>query len=142
MKPGQLEALLRYRMEQAHESLWEAEILIGESALRGAVNRAYYAMFYALLALLATKQLGTSKHSGAISLFDREFVKPGLFPRALSRALHLAFDRRQQYDYGEMVPLTHQVAQETLLDARTFVTSIEAYLRGSGYLVDAQQEGE
>jgi uncharacterized protein (UPF0332 family) len=142
MKPEQLEALLRFRMAQAHESLREAEILLGESALRGAVNRAYYAMFYALLALLATKQLGTSKHSGAISLFDRAFVKAGLFPRALSRTLHLAFDRRQQYDYGEMAPLNRQVAQETLADARTFVMSIEAHLRGSGQLVDAQREGE
>jgi uncharacterized protein (UPF0332 family) len=98
-------------------------------------------MFYALLVLLATVQLGTSKHSGAISLFDREFVKAGLFPRALSRGLHLAFDRRQQTDYGERVPLSHQAAQETLLDARTFVVSIEEHLRGSGVLVDAQQEG-
>jgi uncharacterized protein (UPF0332 family) len=80
MKPEQLEALLRYRIEQAHETLWEAEILLNESAWRGAVNRAYYAMFYALLGLLATKQLGTSKHSGAISLFDHEFVKTGIFP--------------------------------------------------------------
>jgi uncharacterized protein (UPF0332 family) len=75
VKPEQLEDLLRYRIEQAHETLREAEILLGEEALRGAIDRAYYAMFYALLALLATRQLGTSQHSGAISLFDREFVK-------------------------------------------------------------------
>ena len=64
MKPEQLEALLRYRIEQAHDTLREAEILLNAAALRGTINRAYYAMFYALLALLATKQLGTSKHSG------------------------------------------------------------------------------
>ena len=89
MKPEQLEDLLFYRIEQAHETLREAEILLNESALRGAINRAYYAMFYALLALLATKQLGTSKHSGALALFDREFVKAGVFPRELSRSLHM-----------------------------------------------------
>jgi uncharacterized protein (UPF0332 family) len=80
MKPEQLEDLLRYRMEQAQETLREAEILLNEDAWRGTVNRAYYAMFYALLALLATRQLGTSRHSGALSLFDREFVKQGVFP--------------------------------------------------------------
>src|SRR5512139_332201 len=106
MKPKQLEDLLRYRMRQAYETLREAEILLKESAWRGTINRAYYAMFYALLALLATRQLGTSKHSGALRLFDREFVKTGLFPRELSRALHLAFERRQSHDYGEMVPVT------------------------------------
>jgi uncharacterized protein (UPF0332 family) len=81
--PEQLEALLRYRIEQAHETLREAEVLLDESALRGTVNRAYYAMFYALLALLATKQLGTSRHSGALALFDREFVKPGRMHKLL-----------------------------------------------------------
>lgn len=142
MNPEQLEALLRYRIEQAHETLRESEILLGEAALRGAVNRAYYAMFYALLALLATRQLGTSKHSGALSLFDREFVKAGLFPRELSRALHQAFDRRQQYDYGEMASLSQEIAQRTLLDARMFVAAIETHLRAAGHLATAQKEGE
>jgi len=47
MMPEQLNALICYRIEQAHETLREADILFGQSALRGTVNRAYYAMFYA-----------------------------------------------------------------------------------------------
>ncbi len=82
-------------MEQAYETLKEAEILLKEKSLRGTVNRAHYAMFYALLALLATERLGTSKHSGAIGLFDKEFVKTGKIPKELSKSLHLAFDRRR-----------------------------------------------
>ena len=138
MKAEQLEHLLRYRMEQAHETLREAEILLNESALRGTINRAYYAMFYALLALLATRRLGTSKHSGALTLFDREFVKTGEFPRELSRSLHLAFDRRQTHDYGEMVRVTRQIAEEALADARAFVAAIESYLCSAGHLAAAQ----
>ena len=42
---------------------------------RGALNRVYYAMFYAVPALLASRQLSASKHSGAIALFHRKFVK-------------------------------------------------------------------
>lgn len=134
MKAQQLDALLRYRMEQARETLREAEILLGEEAWRGTVNRAYYAMFYALLALLATQQLAPSRHSGAISLFDREFVKAGPFPRRLSRSLHLAFERRQTHDYGELVPITGEIAAESLADARTFVDAVESHLRSIGYL--------
>ena len=133
MKPEQLVALLRYRMEQAHESLHEAEILLEASAFRGTTNRAYYAMFYGLLALLATVQLGTSKHSGAISLFDREFVKTGIFPREMSRHLHLAFDRRQKYDYGEMVVITEEKATQGLADSRAFLVAIESYLTDAGH---------
>ena len=72
MNPELLVSLLRYRLEQAHETLREAEILLAQAAFRGAVNRAYYAMFYVILALLATRGLGTSKHSGVLALFDRE----------------------------------------------------------------------
>jgi uncharacterized protein (UPF0332 family) len=142
LKPEQLEDLLCYRMEQAHETLQEAEILLNASALRGAVNRAYYAMFYTLLALLATKQLGTSKHSGALALFDREFVKTGVFARELSRSLHLAFDRRQTHDYGEMTQVSRQIAEETLMDAQTFVAAVESYLRSVGHLADLQERDE
>lgn len=134
MNPEQLGALIRYRMEQAYETLREAEILLDESALRGTTNRAYYAMFYALLALLATKQLGTSKHSGALRLFDREFIKPGLLPKALSKSLRLAFNRRQTHDYGEMIDVDQQLAEEAVTEAKTFVAAIEAYLQAEGHL--------
>ena len=139
MKPEQLEDLLCYRMEQANETLREAEILLNESALRGTINRAYYAMFYALLALLATRRLGTSKHSGALALFDREFVKTGVFPREFSRSLRLAFDRRQTHDYGEVAQVNRKIAEETLSDAKTFVAAIESHLRSVGYLATAEE---
>ena len=129
MKPEQLVALIDYRLEQAHETLREAEILLNESALRGAINRAYYAMFYSVLALLATKRIGTSKHSAIIAAFDREFVKTGVFTRDLSRSLHLAFDRRQTHDYGEMIQIDRQTAADTLAEARAFVLNVEAYLQ-------------
>ncbi len=121
-------------MDQAYETLREAEILLAESALRGAINRAYYAMFYALLALLATKQLGTSKHSGALSLFDREFVKTDLFPRDLSRSLRLAFNLRQTQDYKEMADVDQATAETTLSDAKIFVDMLKTYLQTNGYL--------
>lgn len=133
MKPEQLAALISYRLEQARETLREAEILLNESALRGAINRTYYAMFYAVLALLAIKRIGTSKHSAIISAFDREFVKPGVFDRELSRTLHLAFDRRQTHDYGELIQIDRQTAEEMLANARIFVSQIEAYLNASEF---------
>jgi len=126
--------LVRYRMRQADDGLREAIILRDADAQRGAVNRAYYAMFYALLALLATRQLGTSRHSGAISLFDREFVKTGVFAPDLSKALHLAFDRRQIHDYGEMVDIDGGDSDEAIADATRFVDAVRKYLSDLGML--------
>lgn len=134
MSKDQLAALLEYRIQQANETFHEAEILFNQSAYRGTINRAYYAMFYSVLALLATKKLGTSKHSSVIGLFDREFVKTGFLPRDLSRALRLAFDHRQTHDYGELIEIDEEVAQETLNDSKAFISAVESYLRSTGYL--------
>lgn len=66
--------LIRYRLASARETLAEAESLLRDDHRRGAKNRIYYAMFYATLAMLALRNLSSSKHSGAISLFHREFI--------------------------------------------------------------------
>lgn len=125
-------ALVKYRLLEATETLTEAEILRDAGSYRGAVNRAYYAMFYALLGLLATRQLVSSKHSGAIALFDREFVKTGIFPPELSRSLHLAFQRRQRHDYADIERPDVQIANESIHDARRFVEAIRDYVNTLG----------
>jgi uncharacterized protein (UPF0332 family) len=132
MSPEQLEDLVRYRLGQAAETIAEALLLRDAGAFRGAVSRAYYAMFYALLGLLAARQLGTSKHSGAIAMFDREFVRTGIFGPELSRSLHLAFQRRQECDYGEVVHPDLQTANESIAEAKRFVTDIRSYLAPHG----------
>jgi len=68
------QALIQYRLSQAKDSIREAEVLLGGAmSFRSVMNRLYYALFYAVLALLQEKKIGTSKHTGAIALFDREF---------------------------------------------------------------------
>ncbi|HEX6899157.1 MAG TPA: HEPN domain-containing protein [Thermoanaerobaculia bacterium] len=124
---------MSYRLEQAVETLHEASLLLDQSAWRGAQNRAYYAMFYAVLALLATRQLSSSKHSGVLGLFDREFVKPGLLPKELSRSLRLAFNRRQSWDYGEVGELDPEEITEMVAEAKLFVQAIEEFLREGGF---------
>ena len=56
-----VKALLRYRLEQADESLESAKLLYEHQKFRSAISRAYYAMFYAVLALLANQTSTTSQ---------------------------------------------------------------------------------
>ena len=128
MTDRQLRLLVEYRLTEAEETLREAEILLNQSAFRGSINRSYYAMFYAVLGLLATRSLGTSKHSGVIGLFDREFVKTGLLSKELSRSLHRAFDERQASDYGEMLEPDQELAALLLTQAQVFVRGIKTQL--------------
>ncbi len=123
-----IQALVVYRLEQADESLDAARILLDKRLDRSAVNRAYYAMFYAVLALLATRKRETSKHGGAISLFDKEFVKPGIFTKDFSRWLHDAFDLRQRSDYVRDFKVTREEAEATLKRAVSFVEGVKITL--------------
>ncbi|MGC1305671.1 MAG: HEPN domain-containing protein [Phormidesmis sp.] len=129
----QLHLLVKYRLAEAQETLREAKLLLGCSAFRGSINRSYYAMFYALLGLLATRGLGTSKHSGVISLFDREFVRTGVFSKELSRSLRRAFDERQANDYGEMLEPDQALSTELLERAQVFVDEIKIQLTKVGF---------
>lgn len=124
MKP-EITALAAYRLEQADEALKSTQILIDHTQYRSAVNRAYYAMFYGVLALLAISESQASKHSGAISLFDRDFVKTGKFDKAFSRWLHEAFELRQESDYQELVAVSGEEAQTVLEHARLFVAGVK-----------------
>lgn len=78
----EIKALVGYRLHEARETLEEAVILRFRQKNRGAINRVYYSMYYAVLAVLASRGLSAAKHSGAISLFHREFVKSGAIPVA------------------------------------------------------------
>ena len=82
-------------MQQATESLEEAHYLFnGGKSLRSVANRAYYGMFYAVLALLIYEPYASSKHSGVLAYFNKHFVKGGLFPESLGRTLSKAFELR------------------------------------------------
>ena len=85
-------------------------------------------MFYGVLALLATRGLGTSKHSGAIALFDREFVKTGLFPKNLSGWIHDAFEKRLEADYADMAQVNRDDAVSLLQEGTDFVAAVRTYL--------------
>jgi uncharacterized protein (UPF0332 family) len=119
------EALVRYRLEQADESLESAQLLSDNGKCRPSVSRSYYAMFYSVLALLIKKGLRISKHTGAISAFNREFVKKGIFDKELSSWLQQAFDLRQRADYRELFMVSPERAEKVLKQARTFVNEVK-----------------
>lgn len=123
------EALIRYRLDMAQATLKDAQLLHGQGgSLWSVVNRAYYAMFYAALALLTSIGRGASKHGGVIALFDQHFVKSGILPREMSKWLHKAFDLRQIGDYREFIVLTEDQAEEGLRWAKDFVARAEEFL--------------
>lgn len=131
MKPEEIDILIKYRLEQAQAALDDAKYLFdGNRSPQSIVNRSYYAMFYAALALLQKISKVPSKHSGVISLFDKEFVMKGIFTKDLSKDFHKAFELRQTIDYKIIKPITLDRAKESWNKAVYFVQDIERYLLG------------
>jgi uncharacterized protein (UPF0332 family) len=123
-----LQSLINYRLKEAEDSVKEAKVLLDTGmSLRAVMNRLYYAMFYAVLAILQEKQTGTSKHYGVISMFDKEFIKTGIFDKELSKALHRAFELRQKGDYMEQVEITQADIDEIFPATLDFVEKIKKY---------------
>ena len=111
-----------------------AQLLLTQDSLRAAVNRSYYAMFYAVLSLLALQRKETSKHSGAISLFDRGFVLPGMFSKELSSVLHYAFRQRLAADYAVSSTVQADEVQQLCNEAQTFIAWVKEHLTQEGAL--------
>jgi uncharacterized protein (UPF0332 family) len=128
----ELAALVQYRMEQADAALSDAKYLLdGNRSAQSVINRAYYAMFYAGLALLQKTGKVPSKHAGVIGLFDTEFALKGIFPRELSRDFHKAFELRQVSDYRALQSPSWETGRETLERATRFVRAVREYLSGT-----------
>jgi uncharacterized protein len=120
--------LAKYRMGKAKEVLIEAEDSYKQNHFGLAVNRSYYAMFTSARALLALKEMDSSKHSGVLSLFNQHIVKTSLFPTEFSKFLREAKDIREDADYGDFVKITQEDAKTQIDNAERFVEEAERAL--------------
>ena len=80
MKAEESLALISYRLERSRESLRAAEIMFENNMLTFSMNRVYYAMFYAVQALLVSREVSFSKHGQVKAYFNREMIKTGILP--------------------------------------------------------------
>ena len=126
-----LDQLFKYRLEQADSTLSDAKKMLAQNiGPRSIVNRCYYAMFYATIALFLKSgiTITTSKHSGIIGTFDVEFILTERIEKKYSKMLHRMFDKRQEFDYRELTMVTLQDAQNALFTAEEFIAKIKGFL--------------
>jgi uncharacterized protein (UPF0332 family) len=123
------QTLVEYRLTEARESLAEAKVLLREKmSNRSVMNRLYYAMFYAVLAVMQDKQIGVSNHLGVIAACDREYVKNMIFDKIFSKALHRAFELRQKGDYMENTVISDNDVGGLMVTATDFLRTVESFL--------------
>ena len=125
----QRQALIQYRTEQAKASVNEAQVLIDNQMYRAAVNRIYYGMFYAVLALGLKHQFETSKHGQLIGWFNKKFIKEKVIDRKYGKILREAFEFRQQGDYATFIEFTKDDVIDKFSDMKEFISVIDNNLK-------------
>jgi len=121
-------------IERARQMLKVAERNLADGFCGSAINRAYYAIFYAANAMLATQGLSRSRHSGVIAAFRLRFVKPGFIEVEYGDIYGRVMDDRHISDYDVEAVIEPDRARTDLDDARCFVDRIERYLREGDWL--------
>lgn len=112
---------VRYWLAKARECLASAEDEARSGRLSFAVNRCYYAVFYAASAALLARGKRFVKHSGVRAAVHRDLVKPGLLPEDLGRIYDRLFHDRQQGDYIEFVSFDAEDVGNTIGESRHLV---------------------
>jgi uncharacterized protein (UPF0332 family) len=120
--------LIKYRIQQAYDTVAEVEFQIANNYLNTAVTRIYYGMFYILLALALKHNFKTSKHQQLIGWFNKEFVKSGKVDTRLGSIIHKAFEDRTDSDYGIFVEFEKAEVQKKLEEMKEFIIKIEKFI--------------
>jgi uncharacterized protein (UPF0332 family) len=123
--------LIKYRIEQARDTIEVVDLLIENDKLSTAVNRIYYGMFYSLLALALKFNFETSKHQQLIGWFNKEFIRTGLIEKEYGRILRDAYENRTSGDYDSFVVFDRTEVLLLFSDMKSFIEQLEIYIRSS-----------
>ncbi|MDD2402115.1 MAG: HEPN domain-containing protein [Clostridia bacterium] len=131
---GSIKELSVYRFSKAREDAKAAEIMLIEAIFKASINRSYYAIFHAMRAVTILKGFDSSKHSGIIAYFNKEFIKTGEFDKIYSKIVKAASLLREKSDYEDFYVASKQDAIIQLDNAKQFVIIVEEYLKRKGIL--------
>ena len=125
---GSLKELAGYRLARAKEMLSAAESNLEIGQYKTSLNRSYYAVFHAIRSVNVLKEFDSSKHSGVIAFFTKEYLKTEILDRNLAVIIKDSSLCREKSDYDDFYVAGHAEAEEQLKNAKYFVNEIEEYV--------------
>lgn len=125
---GSITELSKYRYERALEELKNAKEVSNAGSYKLALNRSYYAIFYAMRAVNVLDEFDSSKHSGVIAHFNQHHVKTGDFEKVASKIIQNAMEMREYADYEDFFVASKKDAEEQISKAEQFLGYVSVYL--------------
>lgn len=124
-----MEALAAYRFQRAESTLTEVPFLKQQGYYNTAINRLYYACYYAAVALLIKNNLNPSTHAGVKQMLGMHFVATGRLSRELGRCFSLLFERRHSSDYDDFAYSSEKEIDELMPKAKDFIDAVGNLLK-------------
>ncbi|GHT40676.1 DNA-binding protein [Bacteroidia bacterium] len=121
--------VITHRMQRAEESLHHADILIADSAYNAAINRLYYACYYAVSALLLKHSFEYRRHHGAKTLFHQHFIATKRIDIKHSVFYSHLFNSRNEGDYADFIYFDAETAADYRAKATAFILAIQDELK-------------
>ncbi len=125
---GSLKELAGYRLARAKEMLAASESNLEIGQYKTSLNRSYYAVFHAMRSANALKKFDSSKHSGVIAFFTKEYLKTEILERNLAAVIKESSLCREKSDYDDFYVAGREEAEEQLKNAKYLVQKIEEYV--------------
>ncbi len=117
--------LISYRIQRALETLEEAEYNAAGNYFNAAVNRLYYAVYYAASALMLDNNIDSSTHAGIKSMLGLHFIKTGRLEPKYGRIYQQLFENRQSGDYEDFVYCDKELYECLRPQAIDFIEKIQ-----------------
>ena len=128
MLPEQKIEISKARFDHAKECLQDAKLLLAGESYRSAANRAYYAIFHAMRAVLALDGVDMKHHSGIISEFRKRYIKAGAVDTSLSGIISELSSVREGSDYNNFFIVSKAETIQQVQSAEEFLAAIQSYL--------------
>ena len=123
------EGLAIYRLEKAKETLRTAQILFEDvKDYTSANNRAYYAIFYAIRAVLALEEIDFKRHKDVIAYFNKKYIKTEIFSRKLGSKIAQAQRVREDSDYDDKYQISQEKTKQQINTAEEVIENVEFYI--------------
>lgn len=120
--------IIKYRMENAENMIAEVESHRNNGFYNTAVNRMYYACYYAASAMLVSLGIEVKSHDGVRQSLGQHVVLAGKLSAEQGRFYSRLFAKRSTGDYDDFVNHTLDTVDELLPQAQHFISVLKKEL--------------
>lgn len=121
-------SLILYRLQRADETITEAEYNARGGYYNTAVNRLYYAAYYATIAVMLSRGLDATTHTGVKAMLSLHFIKAGIISPKYGRIFMSLFENRQSGDYEDFVYCDNELFSYLLPQAKEYIEIMKSLI--------------